>query len=223
MKYLDYACYDYSLTETETENNIISAIKLGIKNISVLPYSINTMKSIPEIKNKDISLFCAADFPYGLSDAKSRNFIVSQLCKSGIDGIDLFIPTKIISNRKYEKLRDDIKNNLEVCNENNIKLRYILEYRVYSHEILAKVCQILLSLGIDTVFPSSGTMIDDINDNLIACNYLFTKSGIKTIITGNCYTNKHYKSVNSMVDAYGIRFFHLASLSAYMLNINTYK
>lgn len=216
MKYIDYACYDYSLNETETENNAIAAIKAGANSISVLPYSINTIKNLTEIKSKQISLSCAADFPYGLSDQKTRNFMISQLSKSGLDYIDLFIPTKIVSNRKYDKFRDDIKSNLEICNENNIKLRYILEYRVYSHEILAKICQILLSLGVDTVFPSSGMMIDDINDNLIACNYLYVKSQIKTIVTGNCYNEKHYKAVNSTVDSYGIRFFHLSSLSSYI-------
>jgi len=219
MNYIDYACYDYSLNETETENNVISAVKAGVNSISVFPYSLNSIKNLPDIKNKNISLSCAADFPYGLSDTKTRNFMVSQICKNNADYVDLFIPTKIISNRKYDKFREDIKSNLEICQENNVQLRYILEYRVYSHEILAKVCQILLSFGVDKVFPSSGMMIDDINDNLIACNYLSVKTSVKPIITGNCYNDKHYKSVNATTDAYGIRFFYLSSLYAYMANM----
>ena len=46
MKYIDYACYDYSINEIEVEQNVIKAIKLGVKNISVFPYSINTIKNI---------------------------------------------------------------------------------------------------------------------------------------------------------------------------------
>lgn len=215
-RYLEYACYDYSLNETETQLNISNANKLGITNFCVLPYSIQTVKS--SVSNPDtINLCVPVDFPYGLSDSKSRNFIVSQLCKQKIQTIDLFVPTKILSNRKYDKLRDDIKSNLEICSENNIKLRYILEYRVFSHEILAKVCSILSDFGVNTVIPSSGHMIDDISDNLIACNYLNTKSKINTICNGNIYLDKHATLVANS-DIYGVRFHHINSIAIFSKN-----
>ena len=123
MKYVDYACYDYSINEIEVEQNVVSAIRLGINNISIFPYSINSIKNVPLIKEKNTNIYVAADFPFGLSDLKTRNFLVSQLSKSNICGIDLFIPTKIISNRKYDKFREDVRSNLEICRENNIDLR----------------------------------------------------------------------------------------------------
>jgi deoxyribose-phosphate aldolase len=212
MKHIEYACYDYSLNEAEVESNINTAIKAGVTCVSVLPYSISTIKNIPAIKDKNIQISCPADFPNGLCDPKTRNFLITQLSKLNINYIDLFIPTKIITNRKYEKFRDDIRTNLEICRENNIKLRYILEYRVYNHEVLAKVCQILLDFGVDTILPSSGTMIDDINDNLIACNFLMTKSKINTICTGNIYTEKQALTIKNMDNLYGIRLFHLPSI-----------
>lgn len=218
MKYIDYACYDYSINEVDVESNIYQAIKIGAQSISIFPYSIPYVKNIQAVKDKKVSVSCVIDFPYGLSDIKTRNFAVTQVCKTGIDYVDIFMPTKIISNRKYEKFREDIRSNLEICNENNVKLRYMLEYRVYSHEVLAKICQILLSFGIDTILPSSGTMIDDINDNLIACNFLMAKSNIKTICTGNFYLDKHSKLISSINDLYGIRFFHISSLNSFLSN-----
>jgi deoxyribose-phosphate aldolase len=213
MTYIEYACYDYSLSETEVSQILSEATKFNINTISVLPYSIATAKSISAIKDKKLSISCPADFPNGLSDTKSRNFLITQLCKSGIDCIDLMIPTKIITNRKYDKFRDDIRTNLEICNTYNVKLRYILEYRVYNHEVLAKVCQILMEFGIDTVLPSSGLMLDDINDNLIACNFLMSKSKINTICTGNVYNEKQAMAIKNMINLYGIKIFHLSNLS----------
>lgn len=215
MKYIEYACYDYSLTESEVEFNIVAAIKHGVNAISVLPYSLPILKNIPSIKDQSIKVSCVADFPNGLLDLKTRNFLVSQLSRAGIDCIDLMIPTKIIANRKYDKFRDDIRTNLEICNEQNIKLRYILEYRVFSHEILAKVCQILVDFGVDCISPSSGMMIDDINDNLIACNFLNTKSKINTICTGNVYQKKHIDLLKNINNLYGIKFFNLNSLAIF--------
>lgn len=217
MTYIDYACLDYSINELELEQNISIAIKHGIKNISVPAYSLSTVKNIIEIKEKNISLSCPVDFPYGLSDLKSRSFAVGQICSSPVPVkyIDLVIPTKIITNRKYDKFRDDIRNNIKLCNDANIELRYILEYRVYSHEVLAKVCQILTDLGVKTIFPSSGTMIDDINDNLIACNFLMTKSQVKTIATGNIYNEKQINSVTKMQELFGIRFSNINNFLLY--------
>lgn len=208
---IEYACYDYSINESETEKNIQYAIKAGITSFSVLPYSLSNLKNSEEFKNNNFSLGSPVDFPYGLSDTKSRNFMVSQTIKAGANIIDLFLPTKIIINRKYDKFREDIKSNFDICFEKNAKLRYILEYRVFNHEVLAKVCQILMSFGIDTILPSSGMMIDDIHDNIIACNYFLTKTGIKPICNGNIFNDNHVKLVNNS-NVHGIRLHHLKSL-----------
>lgn len=215
MKYIEYACHDYSLNESEVEANVVAATKFHINTISVLPYSLPSIKNLSSIKDKNIGIACVADFPGGNCDSKSRNFLISQLCKQNVNFIDVMIPTKIITNRKYDKFREDIRSNLEICNEHNIQLRYILEYRVYNHEILAKVCQILVDFGIKTVFPSSGMMLDDISDNLIACNFLMTKSKINTICTGNVYHEKHASLIKNIDNLYGIRFFNLSSLAIF--------
>jgi deoxyribose-phosphate aldolase len=211
--YKEYACYDYSLNETETQANIANAFKLGITNISVLPYSVPTARSaVPSPDN--ISISVPIDYPYGISDIKSRNFSVSQAAKQKIQKIDLFVPSKVLSNRKYDKFREDIRSNLDICLENNIELRYILEYRVFSHEVLAKICNILIGLGINTIIPASGHMIDDLNDNLIACNYLNTKSKIQTICNGNIYHRKHVENFKNS-NTYGIRFHYINSINLF--------
>lgn len=199
--YIDYCCYDYSINEVETTNNISKAIKLGIKNIFILPYTINYIKQ--DHINNSINFGCPVDFPYGLSDLKTRNFAVENLAKSKkIKYIDLMIPTKTITNRKYDKFREDIKSNLDICNQHDSILRYVLEYRVYSHEVLNKICQILKTFEINTVLPSTGMMLDNINDNIIACKFLQSKSKINTICNGNIYLPKHVELIkNSQINA----------------------
>ena len=211
MKIIEYAAYDYSLNEAEILKNLEKAIELGANSISVFSYSLNTIKNLEEIiKQKNIAVSCVIDFPYGLADPKSRMFAASQIVKqkNNIQYLDIVIPTKAISNRKYDKLREEIKNLIELCSENYIEIRYILEYRVFSHEVLAKVCQILKEFGLNTVLPSTGIMIDNIDDNLIACNFLTVKSQVKTICTGNIFNEKQAKLVKKMVDLQGVRFFY---------------
>lgn len=208
--YIDYCCYDYSINEIETTANISTAIKYGIKNIFILPYTINYIKQ--DQINDSIKFGCPVDFPYGLSDQKTRNFAVENIAKCNkIKYIDLMIPTKAITNRKYDKFREDVKSNLDICDQYGVDLRYILEYRIYSHEVLAKICQILKSFNLSTVLPSSGMMLDDINDNIIACKFLQTKAEIKTICTGNIYNQNHLKLIkNSNID--GLRIHNIFAM-----------
>lgn len=211
---IEYACYDRTLTEDEVKASIANAIKLGINNISIYQYSIPYIKSI---LNDDIFLTCPADFPYGLSDLKSRNLMVSQIAKSGASCVDLVMQSKYVANRKYDKIREDIKSNLEICKENNIELRYILEYRLFGHETLAKICQILKDFQINDVIPSTGQMIDDINDNIIAAKYLYTKSGINVVINGNVWNQKHLDNIKSS-EIKNIRLHYLSNIELLIKN-----
>lgn len=222
MNIIEYASYDYAINENETQENIIQAIKLGANSISVLPYSLTTIKNIPQIIEKNIKVSCALDFPYGVSDNKSRIFMASQIikAKNDINYLDIMMPTKIITNRKYDKFREEVKNLIETCFAHNIKIRYILEYRTFSHEVIAKVCEIMTDFGLDTVFPSSGIMIDNVDDNLIACNFLSTKTKIKPIFTGGAYQAKHIQSIKNMSNLEGIRFFYHNGLELFMSKIS---
>jgi deoxyribose-phosphate aldolase len=216
--YIEYACYNYALSDEELKHNFTLAIKLGIKNIATFHMHLPAIKALTEELSLNIS--CPIDYPYGMSDSKTRSTAINAAAKAGATCVDIMVPAKFISNRKYDKLRDDIKNNLTICQENNLVARYILEYRVFNHETLAKTCQILKTLGIEYIFPASGHMIDDINDNLIAAKYLMAKSDIKVITNGNIWTAKHSDNIK-LADIYGIRLHHVPSLELFLKN-NSY-
>jgi deoxyribose-phosphate aldolase len=207
--YTEYTCYDPSINEEEVKKNIMEAVKLSPDCISVHPYSIPYIKNlIPDT----VFLSCVVDYPMGLSDINTRNSVVEQISKNQhVSMIDISMPSKLIVNRKYDKFREDIRSNLEICNNNNCMLRYLLEYRTFSHEILAKVCQILVSFGVEYVMPSSGFMLDDINDNIIAAKYLMSKSKIKVICNGNVWTEKQVQNVIKS-GVYGLRVSSIPAL-----------
>ena len=69
-------------------------------------------------------------------------------------------------------------------------------------------------LGINQVYSSTGHMLDDINDNLIASNYLSQKAGISTIVNGNIWTEDQIKRILK-TDVYGIRFNSLFSIDLF--------
>ena len=189
---IEYCSYDISLSDEEFKQNINSAISYRPKTISVLSSYVRLAKNLlPE----DITLSTSIDYPLGTSDTKNRNTAIETSIKAGAKVINLVSQPYYFCNRKYDKFRDDIKTNLEICNSHGVELRYTLEYRVFTYELLYKVSQILLDIGVNTIYPSSGYLLDDINDNILATALINKKIPINIISNGNIWNISQIKTV----------------------------
>ena len=189
---IEFSNYDVSLSDEETKAVFKTASELGVNTICVLPYHVKLAKNhLPDY----INIACSVDFPLGINDTKTRLSAIDTAIKNGAQIINVAAQPNFFCNRKYDKFREDIKTLLEHCAQNNVKLRYILEYRIFSYELLYKVSQILLSSGVDTIYPSTGYFIDDINDNILASVLINKKVPINIICNGNIWNIGQLKNV----------------------------
>jgi deoxyribose-phosphate aldolase len=197
--YIDYIINDTDVTEIEAKNRIEDIILNNIVlNSITIPFSlVKPLKTlIGRIDSKpDISV--VVDYPLGISDTKSRLFIATQAIKSGVSAIDVCMPQNLATNRKYDKIREDINNINTLCLEHNVKLRYILEYRFFDHHCLKKICEIFDDFGIKYCFPSTGFFLDNLADNIIASIFLYQNSkDLNIICSGNIWNEKHFETIN---------------------------
>jgi deoxyribose-phosphate aldolase len=200
--YIEYCLYDLSANEHEVKETIAQALKYSVDGISVFPAYI---KSIKSLLGNDINLSCPIDYPMGLLDLKSRMIATEQAIKNGAKTIDILCPSVPLCNRKYDRFREDIKTIKDICLQNNVDLRYFLEYRIYSYELLYKMAQILCDFGVTTAFPSTGYFLDDIHDNILATALINKKnSNINIIVNGNIWNKKHLDMIKK-ANLYGIR------------------
>lgn len=205
--HIDFAIIDTDKNEAEIKNLIGGVLSepLKINSITCSYYYIKTIRSL--IGKSDIELSCLIDFPSGISDPQSRKTAVEQAHKAGATSIDVVMPQNLVSNRKYDKIREDIKAISEYCNEKGLKTRYIMEYRVFDHHCLKKLCEILDSFNIREVFPSTGYFLDNLADNLIASVFLHENSkDINIYCTGNSWSESHFNIIEK-TGLYGIRVF----------------
>lgn len=218
----ELAIHDLDIKDIDVKNTILSGLSYYPDYISVYPYYLKAAKKY--IEGSDTLLTCPIDFPSGIIDLKNRQQEILSAIKNGASKVDVVIPTCLIINRKYDKLREDIKSNYDICLSNNIKIHYMLEYRLFDHNILTKVCEILLGLGVSMIYPSTGHMLDDLSDNLIACAYLTQKTGIKTIANGNIWRQQQVQllcNVNTPIK--GVRCHNLRSLIMLYENTQSQK
>lgn len=210
--YVDYAIIDTDIEDKKAREKIASAIKLNVNSITVPYYLLKSCKSL--IKNSSSRLSCLVDFPLGISDPKTRYFAVEQAVASGANSIDISMPQNLAANRKYDKIRDDIKSIKSICG-NEVLIKYLLEYRVFDHRCLKKICEIFDEHEITFAVTSTGFFIDNLADNLIASSFLHQNSKeIRVICTGNAWTENHFSILNKS-GIYGFRTFKLEPLKTF--------
>lgn len=193
MTYIEYALYDTDINEIELKQNVELAIINGANCISV-PFSY-TKQCRTLAKDTPVIISNPIDYPLGLLDTPTRNTAILNAINNGAQKIEIVIQNNYLNFRKYEKIRQDIKSNLEICKDNNVALYYYLEYRIFTHQALVKACGILQEFGLNMIYPSTGYMLDNIDDNIIATVLLHQKTGITAIFSGNLWNDRHVQSL----------------------------
>lgn len=212
--YIDFAFIDTDINDANAKNIVTEIIKYPINSITVPYYLVKSIKNL--VPNDRISLSCLIDYPLGISDTKTRQFAIDQAFKVGINFVDVAMPQNLAANRKYDKIRDDIKNTVEFCTTNNIQVRYILEYRVFDHHCLKKICEIFETYKVNYVFPSTGFFLDNLADNILASIFLYQNSkDLNVISTGNIWANKHFDTL-SKSGLFGFRTTSVHSLKNFV-------
>lgn len=216
MNYIEYAIYDLDFTEEEFKKNIEAAILNGVQCISVPFAYTKYAKTIA--KDSNVLIANPIDYPLGISDIKSRNEAVVNAIENGAEKIEIVMQNNYLNMKKYDKLRQDIKSNAEICEKYKIPINYYLEYRVFTHQSLIKACHLLLEIPINTVYVSTGYMLDNLDDNIIATVLLKQKSNIHTIFTGNIWN----KSQVELLNKNNIDFLRLNTING-IITYNKYK
>ena len=212
MSYTEYLLYNLDYSDEETKKSIQEAIKYSVDCISV-PFAYTKYCKLLT-KDTPIKIANIIDYPLGLLDTQSRAIAISNAIDNGADKICVVLQNNYLNLKKYDKIRYDIKTNQEICSKSNIPINYYLEYRIFTHQSLIKACNILMEMSIDTIYISSGYMLDNIEDNIIASVLLKEKTGINTIFSTNIWTKKHIELLTkNKIDH--IRFSNINSLALY--------
>lgn len=189
MNYIEYQAYDLDDTEAEVKTKIEKALVYRIQAVCVPYYYTKAAKAL--VKNTNIIIANAIDYPLGLSDTPSRNNMIMNSIDNGAKQINLVIQNNYLVNKKYDKIKQDIQTNLEICSKKSVELNYYLEYRIFTHQSLIKACSILVENNIKRVYVSTGYLLDNPEDHLIATILLKEKSNIDVIFSGNIWAPKH--------------------------------
>jgi deoxyribose-phosphate aldolase len=198
----EFSFYDLATSDDELKEILKDT---SLQKIDAICVFLHHIKLVRNSLSENIKISTPIDYPLGVSDTKTRLFSIESAIKSGANIINVVAQPYYFCNRKYEKFRDEIKHTQDLCIKNNVELRYILEYRLFTYELLYKVAQIFLVNNIKTIYPSTGYLLDDINDNILAAALINKKvPQINIICNGNVWNTGQVHNIQK-TNLYGIK------------------
>lgn len=210
MKIIEYGHYDLATNETETKELIKKALSFQPHAISVLPYYIKIIRPIIFGRTE---LSTIIDYPFGLTESSSRILSIEQAIKDGADVIELVMANPLLCNRKYDKLRKELEIYAGLCAQSNVRARCVLEYKIFSPELLYKAASILNEFNISVIYPSANFLIDNISDNILAGMLVHQKNPKTNIIfSGSAWTDEQIDMILNNQQIYGYKTTNIYTL-----------
>ena len=109
---IEYALHDIESNDKSIKKEIELALEYPIKQISVLPQHIKTVKKIVP---KHINLSSIIDFPFGISSEQIRMDMIQFASDEGVDTEEIIAPNRMMCNRNYTSIRSEITKQFDLC------------------------------------------------------------------------------------------------------------
>lgn len=200
--YKEINLYDTTLSEDDVINAVFLAIGMDISNIFIPAYYLSKIRSIVP---SEIKLACPVDYPHGLGDTHIRQHGCISACNRGANFIDLVINPVYFLNCEKQKLTADVKSHIKICEDKNVELRAMLDYRIYGDSLIYSCVNTLADLGITTISPSTGEFAEDYTDNLIMCQTISNKNPKVHTIYNNYSCSKEQFANLKKAKIFGVR------------------
>lgn len=211
--YYELSCYDRVASEDDVREAIFIASQKGVKGLSLMPYFFASMK---DFLIEGMTLSCPIDYPYGHGDISVRNHAILTAIRKGANTLDIVANNPFIFNNKLNKLGDEIESHYRLCYDNKVVMRLMLEYRLYSDELITKVAKIAQEIGVEYIFPATGGMVDNLADNLTICMLIQEELSIQCITNTNIWRAEQLKIIEES-GVFGVRFQSLGAVKNLLL------
>ena len=91
-----------------------------------------------------------------------------------------------------------------MCDQNDVKLRPILEYRLFEIDKIIHLCETLERLRLFEIVNSTGTILDDISENA-AMSYVIQRQTSLSVVSCSPILNSEQYNMFKEMGIYGVR------------------
>ena len=206
MIYTELSCCDKDASNDDVREALFYAMKKKISGIVI------SQNSIPDIKDLavGIELVSQIDFPLGNMDTGLRQHAAVSAARKGATCLNVMVSSFFVANKQFDKLAEDFKTIKAICDEYHMKIRAMIDYRILTNNDLLFLCDIISRCDIDTIYPATHAIPDDVEDSIIIANVVSNYSKLHVIVNPNIWQKQHYtKILNSGI--HGVQFRNIES------------
>ncbi len=153
-EFIDFTLLKPFATEEDFKAFFHTAIQENYIAVCVPPMYINKAKST--LGNKDIKVATVAAFPLGFFPPQVKEKEIMEYIDMGADEIDMVINLSAVKSGNYDIVRDEMRRAVNVCAEEDVILKVIIESGNLTIDEIKKVCEIAAEEKPDFVKTSTG-------------------------------------------------------------------
>lgn len=151
--YIDSTLLKADATHEDLKNLCDEAKQYHVASVCV--NSVNAYFVSRQLRDTDIKTCCVVGFPLGAMASAAKSFEAACAIEDGAQEIDMVIDVAAAKTGNWRKVREDIEDVLDAC-DNRAILKVIIECCLLTDEQKVKACQEAKNAGAQFVKTSTG-------------------------------------------------------------------
>lgn len=152
--FIDQSVLKPEFTQDEISKYIQEGVDFGTKTVCVNPTSLNIAKRLTKGTNTGVCV--VMDFPFGTSSTASKVVQAEEICKHGIEDLDMVSNYGWIKSGMWSQVDADIRAVKVVAKKYNTNLKVIFETDALTLDQVVKATDVAIAAGADFVKTSTG-------------------------------------------------------------------
>lgn len=151
LKRVDHTLLSQTATWEQIKEICDDAIKYQTASVCIPPSFVKRGKKYV----KDQMTICTViGFPNGYMTKEVKKFETKDALENGADEIDMVINIGLLKEKRYEEIKEEIKELKEICGKHILKV--IIETCLLNEAEKIKMCEIVTEAGADYIKTSTG-------------------------------------------------------------------
>ena len=151
---IDHTNLNVDATKEEMKKLCDEAMEYNFKMVAI--NQVQSELCSEYLSGSEVAIGAAIAFPLGQTTIASKVFDTKDAIKNGATEIDYVINLSEVKNNNYEYIKDEMKQIVDVCRENNVISKVIFENAYLEKEEIVKLAEISKEVKPDFIKTSTG-------------------------------------------------------------------
>jgi len=204
-----FSIIDYTNLDTLTNDDIKKLCSIAeeknVYSVCILPEYVSLVSSF--LENKEIKVVATIDFPKGTSSSTEKIKEIDKALVNGADEIDVVLNYKLIKDKEYEKLENEIRKISEFVHKEGKIVKINIEIGALNFQEIEQISEICVESNVDFIMTSTGKLPNDgdFEDKVKKVKFIrkITPDDTKIKFSGGIRTNAQIAQIAQYCDRVG--------------------